>query len=445
MELFDLDRFIQAQDNFNTYETALQEVKEGEKRSHWIWYIFPQIDGMGHSSTSQYYAIKSLLEAKAYWENDYLRDHLYEITKALLKQNGSASDIFGGLDAMKVRSCMTLFNIVSPDDVFTEVLEKFYDNTVCQHTLEIVEKELASYEGDSAFERNGIHTRKKAFFESGSYESNQYSHEQKMATMLDLVSRGETMLAMVQRYFWEKDMSHYRVSGVESTIGYYLSSLIDELCESLNDKTLVKEVYDFLDAIPFSESNVFTWANSYDDFYKKFHQNNEIKAAFETLQKDSLCKPLEKKPVARMYNDVERSEYTPSKLCTLKNDEVFVFGSNLAGHHAGGAARAAVNHFGAVWGQGVGLQGQSYAIPTMQGGVETIKPYVDDFIAFACQHPELFFYVTRIGCGIAGFRDEDIAPLFADAIGVDNICLPRSFVEILKSPVGGINLLVNCY
>ena len=83
--------------------------------------------------------------------------------------------------------------------------------------------------------------------------------------------------------------------------------------------------------------------------------------------------------------------------------------------------------FGAVMGQGVGLQRQSYAIPTMQGGVETIKPYVDEFIDFAKQHPELFFYVTRIGCGIAGFLDSEIAPLFADAIGVDNICLPKSF------------------
>ena len=83
-------------------------------------------------------------------------------------------------------------------------------------------------------------------------------------------------------------------------------------------------------------------------------------------------------------------------------------------------------------GQGVGLQGQSYAIPTMQGGVETIEPYVTEFIAFAKAHQELFFYVTRIGCGIAGFRDKEIAPLFADAIDVDNICLPETFVKVLK-------------
>jgi hypothetical protein len=80
-------------------------------------------------------------------------------------------------------------------------------------------------------------------------------------------------------------------------------------------------------------------------------------------------------------------------------------------------------------GCGVGLRGQSYAIPTMQGGVETIKPYVDAFIDFAKAHPELFFYVTRIGCGIAGFRDSEIAPLFAAATAVENICLPGSFTH----------------
>ncbi|MBQ2194175.1 MAG: hypothetical protein II408_02265, partial [Bacteroidales bacterium] len=95
----------------------------------------------------------------------------------------------------------------------------------------------------------------------------------------------------------------------------------------------------------------------------------------------------------------------------LRPDEVFVFGSNLEGMHGGGAAYVAWRKFGAVIGQGVGLQGQSYAIPTMQGGVETIKPYVDEFIAFAKAHPERFFYVTRIGCGIAGFVDAEIAPL----------------------------------
>ena len=134
----------------------------------------------------------------------------------------------------------------------------------------------------------------------------------------------------------------------------------------------------------------------------------------------------------RTYKGIERPDHTPDMISELKADEVFVFGSNLEGMHGGGAAFAAWKKFGAVMGCGVGLRGQSYAIPTMQGGVETIEPYVTSFIAFASEHPELFFYVTRIGCGIAGFREKEIAPLFAEAIGLENVCLPEGFAKILK-------------
>ena len=140
---------------------------------------------------------------------------------------------------------------------------------------------------------------------------------------------------------------------------------------------------------------------------------------------------METNSMCRIYNGIERSGFTPDRITALKDDEVFVFGSNLAGMHGGGAAYVALRLFGAVMGCGVGLQGQSYAIPTMQGGVETIRPYVDDFVRFAKAHPERFFYVTRIGCGIAGFRDEEIAPLFAEALSMDNICLPETFVKVM--------------
>ena len=125
-----------------------------------------------------------------------------------------------------------------------------------------------------------------------------------------------------------------------------------------------------------------------------------------------------------------KSQFTPDFITELKENEIFVFGSNLEGMHGGGAARLAYNKFGAIWGQGVGLQGQSYGIPTMHGGVDAIKPYVDEFIEFAKSHPEFTFLVTRIGCGIAGFRDEEIAPLFKECIDIENVILPRSFVTI---------------
>lgn len=129
---------------------------------------------------------------------------------------------------------------------------------------------------------------------------------------------------------------------------------------------------------------------------------------------------------------MDNKHITPSFISSLKSNEIFVFGSNLQGIHAGGAARMAHTNFGAVMGNGVGIQGQSYAIPTMQGGVETIKPYVDEFLAFASQHPEMRFLVTPIGCGIAGFEPEDIAPLFIAAKNVENISLPKEFWSIIS-------------
>ena len=117
--------------------------------------------------------------------------------------------------------------------------------------------------------------------------------------------------------------------------------------------------------------------------------------------------------------NTNQERVTAEKVNKLRNNEIFVFGSNLQGMHGGG-------------GQGVGLQGKCYAIPTMQGDVSTIKPYVDEFIDFAKQHPEMTFLVTKIGCGIAGFTPQEIAPLFKRAVKVQNIHLPQEFWDELK-------------
>ena len=130
-----------------------------------------------------------------------------------------------------------------------------------------------------------------------------------------------------------------------------------------------------------------------------------------------------------MYN----RKFTPNKIASLQNNEIFVFGSNLDGLHGGGAARVAYQKFGAQWGKGVGMQGKSYGIPTMHGGVEVIKPYVDEFIEFALSNKEYTFLVTRIGCGIAGFKADEIAPLFAKAIDLENVLLPKDFVAVIEN------------
>ena len=128
-------------------------------------------------------------------------------------------------------------------------------------------------------------------------------------------------------------------------------------------------------------------------------------------------------------NKTER--ITPEMIESLKEGEIFVFGSNMYGNHAGGAARFAVLRFGAIWGQGEGLQGQSYAIPTMEG-MSNMIPAINRFIAFAREHQELRFYVTAIACGIAGYTPEEIAPHFRNAVNLKNVCLPLSFWKVIE-------------
>ena len=128
----------------------------------------------------------------------------------------------------------------------------------------------------------------------------------------------------------------------------------------------------------------------------------------------------------------KKTRITPEIIDFLDPDAVFVFGSNLAGRHGGGAARTALR-WGAVMGQGVGMQGQTYAIPTMFASTEEIRPYVTEFIAFANSHPEYRFLVTKIGCGIAGFTVTEMAELFKPVIygQLHNIYLPNEFIQAL--------------
>jgi len=128
---------------------------------------------------------------------------------------------------------------------------------------------------------------------------------------------------------------------------------------------------------------------------------------------------------------------TPDNIEFLEPNEVFVFGSNEAGIHGAGAAKTALDKFGAVLGQGFGPQGQSFAIPTKNWKVSTlsiifIQQYVVRFLMYADYHPELKFYVTEIGCGLAGYEPEDIAWMFREVMEDENIYLPQRFIDILN-------------
>jgi uncharacterized protein (DUF1810 family) len=134
-----MERFIEAQEQH--YQLALTEVRAGKKQSHWVWYIFPQMRGLGRSYFAHMYGIRDREEAEEYLNHEVLGKRLREITAALLAhEERTTEDIFGDLDAMKVRSCMTLFDIISPEDIFSEVLRRFYSNTRCEITIAMLSK-----------------------------------------------------------------------------------------------------------------------------------------------------------------------------------------------------------------------------------------------------------------------------------------------------------------
>ena len=134
---YNLTRFIQAQKR--DYDIALAEIRAGKKVSHWMWYIFPQLKGLGRSSTSEYYGLSGIKEAQAYLSDPILKARLIEITDAVIAhKDKSAEEIFGGIDAKKLRSCMTLFSIAAPDiPVFDAVLEQFFNGTLDRNTLRL--------------------------------------------------------------------------------------------------------------------------------------------------------------------------------------------------------------------------------------------------------------------------------------------------------------------
>ena len=142
MPTYDLERFVTAQ--ADSYETALAELKAGRKQSHWMWFVFPQLAALGRSGTARYYGIAALEEAGAYLEHPLLRPRLHECVGAVLPWSASrsAEQIFGSVDAMKLRSCLTLFDHVEPGGVFDRALTAFFDGAPDDLTLALLDRQL---------------------------------------------------------------------------------------------------------------------------------------------------------------------------------------------------------------------------------------------------------------------------------------------------------------
>ena len=149
---YDLQRFLNAQERY--YDIALAETKAGKKQSHWIWYIFPQLRGLGYSHNSNYYGIENKFEAFDYLSHPVLGSRLREISEALLAIEGkSANQILGHIDALKVRSSMTLFDAVCPNDIFCRAIDKYYAGEKDLQTMEMISPNPKNYSAASKISR----------------------------------------------------------------------------------------------------------------------------------------------------------------------------------------------------------------------------------------------------------------------------------------------------
>lgn len=255
---------------------------------------------------------------------------------------------------------------------------------------------------------------------------------------------GESLTKLHQRIKDDKDATAVvtvLTDGLENSSREWNASGIRNLIEQLKEEGWsfsymgsahnVKEVTDLLsieNVVEFSHDSVGagnTWARESSSRKAYYEKMNMMYREGMRYSKEEL---IERK--RRYAKEYYGQRVTPDNIRSLEENEIFVFGSNAAGAHAGGAAAFAARNFGAIWGQGEGLQGRCYAIPTMEG-IPNLTAAVDRFVRFAEQHPELRFLVTRIGCGIAGYTVDQIAPLFKPCIHLENVALPSDFWEVL--------------
>lgn len=235
-------RFIHAQDESGAYLRALREMRQGRKETEWPPFLFPVPEGTGLRLP---HSVSGLFGARRYMEDPVLGCRLHELTEAVLCNEGEdIRDIFSGNGAvvMAFRSSMTLFDAVSPGDVFARALAAFFGGCGDPWTLELISKEKEFYSADSALRRYGVGGYDdRGFFESGICEAEEIPSGTRMPTMLDLVLKGEGMTGMVRHHLYWKDFSDYRLSSVASCLRHYCIELRQAMigaCSAHGDKNL---------------------------------------------------------------------------------------------------------------------------------------------------------------------------------------------------------------
>lgn len=237
---FDLERFVKAQDDNDNYQTAIQELENGEKESHWIWFIFPQMRGLGRSEMSKRYGISSLYEAYAYLNHEELRNRLYNAVRTLNEHNygRDIEYVMGDVDAMKLKSCLTLFDVVEPGGEFDRALRYFFDEERDDHTLQIIANDRKVLD-EEVWEKFGVKYPERAFFDDGCHEANGMEREERCATFMDLTRRGYSVVTLTWQYLIHHGdlFDNYRTSNTESTLLSMGFNLLFEALEWLDNQT----------------------------------------------------------------------------------------------------------------------------------------------------------------------------------------------------------------
>lgn len=264
---FDLERFITAQDANDSYETALKELENGEKESHWMWYVFPQMRGLGRSEMAQKFGISSIYEAYAYLNHEVLRERLYKAVRTLNDNYGRDIEyVLGDIDALKLKSSLTLFDAIAPDDEFDRALRYFYDEERDQITLNMIAQDKAILDED-VWEKFNVKVPERAFFDGGCHETERLSSEERRATFMDLFKRGYSVVTLTWQYLiGHRDLfDNYRTSNTESTltsIGFYLLLSLYEWLDNQVDPSPLTQLASLYPLGYFEYEEGMTWETS---------------------------------------------------------------------------------------------------------------------------------------------------------------------------------------
>lgn len=244
---FDLERFIKAQDTHGIYEEAIKELEEGEKQSHWMWFVFPQMRGLGRYEMAQKYGISSAYEVYAYLNHPELRDRLYKAVNVLNDNNyGCKIDkILGDVDAMKLKSSLTLFDAIEPDSDFDRGLRFFFDEERDEQTLKMIGKDLRILDED-VWDVYKAEFVERAFFDNHCHEARNLSTESRIATFLDLCKRGHKVITMTWHYLLAHNdlFDEYRTTNTEAaltSVGFhFLIGLMEWLSDELDHSPMTQ-------------------------------------------------------------------------------------------------------------------------------------------------------------------------------------------------------------